>query len=85
MIDTTTDRISAGAEAESMRARLKPYFEDKREAVITKLIRHHHAESLTDSLMRSGIAHLAALDEMERDLSHKVRLGQKDLEESRRG
>lgn len=83
MIDTITDRVSAGIEAESILARLKPHFQRQREATIARMIAHHNAENLTDGSMRGLIATLAALDALEKDLSHRIRLGQKDLEASR--
>jgi hypothetical protein len=76
---TDTDRIEAGAEAESMLARLRPHFAKQREAALSRMIAHHNSESLTEGNMRSLIATLAALDALEKDLSHRVRLGQKDL------
>lgn len=84
MRDTDTDRISAGVEAESILARLRPHFDRKRDYTINTLISHHKAETLTDGIMRSGIAMLAAIGDLESDLSHRVRLGHKDLEESQR-
>jgi hypothetical protein len=74
-----TDRIDAGAEAEHILARLRPHFADQRAATIKRMIAHHNSESLTDDNMRSLIATLAALDALEKDLSHRVKLGQKDL------
>ena len=76
---TDTDRIDAGAEAEHLLARLRPHFADQRAATIKRMIAHHNGETLTDGNMRSLIATLAALDALEKDLSHRVRLGQKDL------
>jgi hypothetical protein len=78
------DRISAGHEAESILARLKPIFSRQRMAVYARMIAHHNSESLTEGSMRSLIATLAAIDALEKDLAHRVRLGQKDLEESQR-
>jgi hypothetical protein len=79
-----TDRIDAGAEAEHMLARLRTHFDDQRSATIKRMIGHHNSESLTDGNMRSLIATLAAIDALEKDLSHRVRLGQKDLLETMR-
>jgi hypothetical protein len=76
---TDTDRIDAGAEAEHILARLRPHFAKQREATISRLVTYHNTEMLTDGNMRSLIATLAALDALEKDLSHRVRLGQKDL------
>jgi hypothetical protein len=78
---TDTDRIDAGAEAEHLLARLRPHLTDQRAATIKQMIAHHNGETLTDGNMRSLIATLAALDALEKDLSHRVRLGQKDLHE----
>jgi hypothetical protein len=76
-----TDRIDAGAEAEHLLARLRPHFAKQREAAILRMIAHHNAETLTDGTMRSLIATLAAIDALEKDLSHRVRLGQKDQQD----
>ena len=78
---TDTDRIDAGVEAEHLLARLRTHFDDQRNATIKRMIAHHNAESLTEGNMRSLIATLAALDALERDLAHRVRLGQKDLQD----
>jgi hypothetical protein len=78
------DRVGAGVDAENLLNRLRPYLSRKRDAMITKLIAHHNTESLTEPIMRSGIAHLAAIDELERELGHRIKLGQKDLAESMR-
>jgi hypothetical protein len=79
MIETDTDRIEAGAEAEHLLARLRTHFDDQRKATIKRMIAHHNDETLTEGNMRSLIATLAAIDALEKDLSHRVRLGQKDL------
>lgn len=84
-IDNGADRVSAGHEAESMLARLRPHFTKQRDMAIATMITLHNADSLTEGNMRSLIATLAALDALERDLAHRVRLGQKDLEASQRG
>jgi hypothetical protein len=76
-----TDRIDAGAEAEHLLARLRPYFANQRNDTIKRMIAHHNIETLTEGNMRSLIATLAALDALEKDLAHRVRLGQKDLHE----
>jgi hypothetical protein len=79
------DRIADGADSERLLVRLKPLIVKQREAAIERLIAHHNSETLTDGIMRSLIATLAALDALERDLAHRVRLGQKDLQELQRG
>jgi hypothetical protein len=79
---TDTDRMSDGAEAEHILARLKPHFAKQRAATITRMIAHYNTESLTDGTMRALVATLAAIDALEKDLSHRVRLGQKDMYEA---
>jgi hypothetical protein len=82
--DTGADRIGAGQEAELLLARLRPYLRRQREQAVAQLISHHRGGSLTDDLMRSGIATLAALDTLEKDLGQLIRLGQKDQQETQR-
>lgn len=70
--------ILAGADAQTLLARLKPYLEGRRAAVIQGLIQHHRAETLTEGLMRSGIAALSELAAIESELSRTVRRGEKE-------
>lgn len=77
------NRLQAGVEAQETLASLRPYLSRYREAAIARLIGHHREESLTDGLMRSGIATLSVLDHLEKDLAHAVRLADKDRQEMR--
>ena len=81
MIDTTSDRISVGAEAQAMLSRLTPYLQQRRAVVIKELLRQFHEDTLTEGSMRNHIASLAELQKLEDALTHKVRLGYKDAQE----
>lgn len=80
-----TDRMAPGQEAEALLAALRPYLQRQRDRALTTLIQHHREETLTEGIMRTGIATLAVLLTLEQDLSQAQRLGRKDAEELVRG
>jgi hypothetical protein len=85
MLDLDKDYHHEGQEAAYVLGRLRPQLNKLREKAIANLVLHHRNETLTEGLMRSGIAMLAVLDELPRELDRLIRLGQQDIEEARRG
>lgn len=75
------DRTALGHEAMTLLSRVRPHLLRQRQAAIDTLINHHRAETLTDGNMRSGIATLAVLDTLEKDLTQRVKVARKDMEE----
>src|SRR5262245_64072181 len=76
MADAAT--IEAGLAAEALQRALRPRLQRIRERILAGLIEHHRDETLTDGVMRSGIAMLAALASLEQELAHEQRLGIRD-------
>lgn len=76
MADAQT--IQAGLAAEALLGVLRPRMARIERRTIQHLIEHHRDETLTDGIMRSGIAMLAALASLEQELAHEQRLGVRD-------
>lgn len=69
------DALSA-VQAGSLAAAMAPRFARREAKEIAALIQHHRDGTLTESIMRSGIATIAALRSIAGDLDADVRLGQ---------
>ena len=83
-MDYPENYIEDGYESEYLLSRVKPYLDTMQRRTIARLVSHHNTETLSDENMRSGIAMLAILDELPKELGRLIRLGKQDLDASRR-
>jgi len=67
--------IERGAVAGSLLAALRPYLQARQNTALAKLVQGHYDGTLTEPIMRSGIAAIAELRSLERDLEAQVAKG----------
>src|SRR4030095_734929 len=67
--------IERGAVAGSLLAALRPYLQARQNTALAQLVQGHYDGTLTEPIMRSGIAAIAELRSLERDLEAQVAKG----------
>jgi len=72
---TNDEVIDKGEQAGRLLSVLRPRLRDRQDRILKNLIQHHIDGMLTETIMRSGIAAIAELRALERDLASDMEKG----------
>jgi hypothetical protein len=69
------DNLAIGQAAGTLRQALAPRVLEREQTIIRQLVQHHYDGTLTEPVMRAGIAGLAELRKLMGDLDRDIRRG----------